>query len=321
MIVPIKLYREPRLRNPTLVAGWPGMGEVAMVAVNYLARKLEAEDFGEIEPFDFYEPMPAVVEKGVIQPPKFPTSKFFFWRNPRSNEDMIIFIGEAQPSRRGYELAGQVLDVAERFGVSKIYTFAAAPAAIHHRAKPKVLAVASDSRLFERLGGYPVTLMGSGHISGMNGMLLGVAAERKIDGVCLLGELPYYTMGIPNPKSSQAVLELLCQLLNIEIDMVDMEAWGKQIEEQVEKVIRSSEQMQRYISSFESSEGPTPEEFRGMAEAIEREVNLRHHIEELFGEASSDRSKVDALKAELDRLGLFQEYQDRFLDLFRKGDQ
>jgi len=231
---------------------------------------------------------------------------------------MIIFIGEAQPSRRGYELADTVLDVAERFGVSRIYTFAAAPASIHHRAKPKVWAVANYSRLLEGLREYPVTLMGGGQISGMNGMLLGVAAERKIEGICLLGELPYYTVGIPNPKSSQAVLELFSQMLGITIDMADMEAWGKQIEEQVERVIKSSEQMQRYVSRFESPEGPAPDEFRGMAEAIEREINLRHHIEELFTEAENDRSKVDQLKAELDRLGMFQEYQDRFLGLFKK---
>ena len=83
-------------------------------------------------------------------------------------------------------------------------------------------------------------------------------------------------------------------------------------------MIKSSEQMQRYVSRFESPEGPAPDEFRGMAEAIEREINLRHHIEELFTEAENDRSKVDQLKAELDRLGMFQEYQDRFLGLFKK---
>ena len=137
MRVPVKLHKEPRLRNPTLIAGWPGMGDVAIVAVNYLARKLEAEEFGEMDPLDFYEPMLTIVEGGIILPTKFPTSKFFFWRNPRSNEDMIIFIGEAQPARRGYELAGQVLDVAERFNVNRIYTFAAAPTAIHHRANKR----------------------------------------------------------------------------------------------------------------------------------------------------------------------------------------
>ena len=44
----------------------------------------------------------------------------------------------------------------------------------------------------------------------------------------------------------------------------------------------------------------------------------RGRVEELFGEASKNRSKSFELKRELDRLGLFKEYEDRFLDLFKK---
>jgi hypothetical protein len=43
----------------------------------------------------------------------------------------------------------------------------------------------------------------------------------------------------------------------------------------------------------------------------------RQRIEGLFGQAAKDRSKAFELKQELDRLGLFKEYEDRFLDLFK----
>ena len=36
--------------------------------------------------------------------------------------------------------------------------------------------------------------------------------------------------------------------------------------------------------------------------------------------ATKDRSKAFELKQELDRLGLFKEYEDRFLDLFKKTE-
>jgi hypothetical protein len=42
-------------------------------------------------------------------------------------------------------------------------------------------------------------------------------------------------------------------------------------------------------------------------------------IEELFARAAKDRSKAFELKQELDRLGLFKQYEDRFLDLFKKA--
>ncbi len=43
------------------------------------------------------------------------------------------------------------------------------------------------------------------------------------------------------------------------------------------------------------------------------------HIEELFMAAEYDHARVEELKQELDRLGVFAEYEDRFLDLFRKA--
>lgn len=44
----------------------------------------------------------------------------------------------------------------------------------------------------------------------------------------------------------------------------------------------------------------------------------RYVIEQLFDEARRERARVSELEAELRRWGLFNEYEDRFLDLFRK---
>ena len=42
-------------------------------------------------------------------------------------------------------------------------------------------------------------------------------------------------------------------------------------------------------------------------------------IEQLFEQAKQDRASAYELKRELDRLGVFKEYEDRFLDLFKKA--
>jgi hypothetical protein len=44
---------------------------------------------------------------------------------------------------------------------------------------------------------------------------------------------------------------------------------------------------------------------------------VRKHIEEMFATARQDRARAYELKQELDRLGLFNEFEDRFLDLFK----
>jgi len=54
--------------------------------------------------------------------------------------------------------------------------------------------------------------------------------------------------------------------------------------------------------------------------AEEEKINSgqRQRIEDLFDQAEKDRSKAFELKQELDRRGVFKEYEDRFLDLFKK---
>ena len=44
----------------------------------------------------------------------------------------------------------------------------------------------------------------------------------------------------------------------------------------------------------------------------------RIRIEQSFERAAADRSRAYELKNELDRLGVFKDYEDRFLDLFRE---
>ncbi|MGE5617770.1 MAG: hypothetical protein ACM3US_00760 [Sphingomonadaceae bacterium] len=54
----------------------------------------------------------------------------------------------------------------------------------------------------------------------------------------------------------------------------------------------------------------------GMDGGLPRAARAR--IEELFREVAGGRVNPNVLKAELDRWGVFREYEDRFLDLFRR---
>jgi hypothetical protein len=71
-------------------------------------------------------------------------------------------------------------------------------------------------------------------------------------------------------------------------------------------MVEDEEEGEGYITETEPEEEAPP-------------VN-RGRVEELFDQAAKDRSKAFELKRELDRLGLFKEYEDRFLDLFKKAE-
>jgi len=49
-------------------------------------------------------------------------------------------------------------------------------------------------------------------------------------------------------------------------------------------------------------------------------LSIKEKIEELFSLAKSDNLKAAELKSELDKWNVYKEYEDRFLDLFKKSD-
>ena len=243
----IEFYRKPVLKSPLMVAAWPGISNVALKAASYLKDRLRAEEFGNIKPFDFFSPAGVLIQDNIVRAPEFPESKFYYWKNKARGNDIIIFIGEAQPVLGQHEFASLVLDVAQRFKVARIYTFAAA--IVPHRSeKPVVWAAATDASLIEELKRYDVILRSDYHIRGLNGLLLGVAKERGIPGICLLGETLQHFAEMENPRASLTVLKVLIEILGIDIDLGELEEQARDADEEMERIAK--ETMTQYIDHF-----------------------------------------------------------------------
>ncbi|MEM2322586.1 MAG: PAC2 family protein, partial [Candidatus Bathyarchaeia archaeon] len=55
MVCEIKMYDRPKLTDPVLIEGLPGIGLVANIAVAYLIKKLNAKLFCEIKSSHFHD--------------------------------------------------------------------------------------------------------------------------------------------------------------------------------------------------------------------------------------------------------------------------
>ena len=136
----ISFSKIPQLNEPYLVAAWPGMGKVAIAAVNYLKEQIHAQYCGEIEEGDFFAPTGALVEKQIISSPVAPYNKFYYYQSSKSKNDIVIFIGSEQPvPHREYAFAKELLRTAQLLGVKKIFTAAAAPSDMHFKETPRML--------------------------------------------------------------------------------------------------------------------------------------------------------------------------------------
>ena len=244
----VKIRARPKLNFPNMLSAWPGVGNVAMIVATYLLKKLDFRDLGELEPSYFFDPVGVLVRDNVVEEPKFPQSKFYYWKNKAGASDLIVFIGEDQPVAKGYELANCVLDVGLRFQVKRVYTCAAALTRIHHTEQPKVWGVATNRQVSEDLKRYDLVRRGNLQISGLNGLLLGVAKERNIDGVCLLGEVPMYATRIQNPMAALAVFKVLIKMLGIEVDIDELAQLATETNERMREV--AAEAMGEYIDYF-----------------------------------------------------------------------
>ena len=217
------LREQPSPESCSLLASWPGIGNVSLLVAKYLKEKLGAEEIGEINPIGFFEPVGILVRDNIVESPSFPKSKFYYWQDDKASKGLLIFIGEEQPSTKGYELINQVLNVAQKLNVNRTYSCAAAVTRIHHSEKSQVWGAATRPELLDELTENGVILQGNLRIAGLNGLILGLSKERGLDGICLLGEVPSFATQISNPKASLAVLEILSNMLEIDVNLDDLE--------------------------------------------------------------------------------------------------
>jgi uncharacterized protein len=93
---------------------------------------------------------------------------------------------------------------------------------------------------------------------------------------------------------------------------------AQQVSDMEQKLGELLVQMQQAIeqqgSGEESSTPPEAAEDEGVG------ADDRERIEQILDQAKQDRALAYELKRELDRLGVFKEYEDRFLDLFKKRE-
>lgn len=315
----IKFLKRPRLKKPFLIVAWPGMGEVAFKAASFLVEKLGAQEFASITAEDFFYLTGSVIQQGIMDIPKLPESKFYFWKNKKGKNDLIVFISNAQPDLSKAESYSQIIvQVAKSFRAEMIISFASMPQPIEHTQDSGVWFAATSQDLCVALEKLGLRKLNEGTISGMNGLFLGVAKREGLKGFCLLGEIPLYTIQIENPKASASVVSALGRILDISIDPSSLTQQSRNMEQEISKLLD-------YLKPASSSgQGPINEDEvekikKALSQLTKLPASVKEKIEQLFVAAQNDLTKAGELKVELDKWNVYKEYEDRFLDLFRKS--
>ena len=236
---PIRIIESPPLHEPILVAAWPGLGLVGLKTVQFLHEQFPSTLLAEIEAPEFFRVAGVKIDAGLLLQPELPSSRFFHVSVPGALHDVLIFIGDDQPAPgKEFAFANLVVDVAQHFGVRRIYTAAAMVTNLNHTQPSRVWAAGTTRHVLEDLPRDGYVELQEGQIGGLNGLLLGVAGMRHIEGCCLLGEIPYYVTNLENPKASAVILSTLASVLHLKLDLSTIEQKAVFVESQIDQAVR-----------------------------------------------------------------------------------
>lgn len=220
------------VKEPILIEGLPGIGNVGKIATDYIIEKIGAKKIYEISSYKFPHCV-FVNEKNLIELPVIE-----IYHKKIKNKSFLFLVGDVQPMDEVtcYEFCDRILDIMQKFKAKEIITIGGV-ATERIPKHPKVYCTGNNKNIIKRYKAKNKiknlnTIVGP--IIGVSGLLIGLAKKRKIAGISLLAETfahPNY-LGI---KSAKEILKILNQKFNLKLKITDLEEEIIDFEEEFKK--------------------------------------------------------------------------------------
>ena len=227
------------------IFGFPGIGNVSKIVVEFLIDKLKAKKVMDIYSTEFPN-LVVVKDDFTIEPPKIEVYKY---------KNILLFNGEVQPSNEvsSYELSDELVKIAKSLGVKEIITIGGI-ALESEPVKPKVYAALIDKKYKKKLEtvGVHFNKKGANIIIGMSGILLFYAKIKKMKGFALLAE----TSGVQGAiglRASKSILDVLSKYLKISISTHDLDNEIKNLKKNENKEKRLQSEIAKYIKPMDGN--------------------------------------------------------------------
>ncbi|MCJ7443723.1 MAG: proteasome assembly chaperone family protein [Methanotrichaceae archaeon] len=240
----IRKIKDVSLTDPILIEGLPGVGHVGKLVADHMVEALKADKIIEIYSPHF-PPKVLVRNNGTIKQVR---NEIYAYKGKENEPDLLLLIGDYQSATNEghYELTGVFLDIAEQYGVKRIFALGGYGTG-QFVDKPTVIGAVNRLELVEEMKQCGVTFHENepgGGIIGASGLLLGLGGLRGIDAICLMGVTSGY---IVDPKTAQEVLRVLSKSLMIDVEMQALEERAKEME----KIIGKLQEMEKAQAPYE----------------------------------------------------------------------
>jgi len=227
MVCSIKIHEKPKLNNPVLIEGLPGIGFVANIAALHLIDELKAKLFAEIFSSSFQD-LAVTTETGST---RAPLNELYYHQNTHGGRDLIIWYGNTQALTTfgQYELCGRVLDIIHEVGCRYLITLGGFKKD-DVKTPPELYVAASDAETINEALSLGAKIM-VGQIFGVAGLLVGLGRIRGFKGFSLLVETP----GVhPDVNAARHALAAVNKFLNLNIDLSRIEVAAEKTQRMLE---------------------------------------------------------------------------------------
>jgi predicted ATP-grasp superfamily ATP-dependent carboligase len=272
---PFKIYAKPELQSSSLIVGWSeDAGKLGPKVTNYLNKKLLSQEFGEIEPANFFSLGGVSVEDDVAQ---FPQSKFYCCQ-----EKNLVIFRSSPPRSEWYKFLNSVLDVAENYcHVREVYTIGSMISLSAHTVPRELLAIANSPEMKVFLREYGLARdvdyeTPPGQRPTVNSFLLWVAKRRNIAGAGLWVPIPFYLVATEDPPSWRKMVGFFDDKFQLGIDLTDLDEEVARQNEKIDQLRIHSPELDGYIRNLESNLGLTQEESEKLVREMEESLKKRN---------------------------------------------
>ncbi|HLD85708.1 MAG TPA: proteasome assembly chaperone family protein [archaeon] len=229
----IKIVEKVKLKNPLLIEGLPGIGNVGRVAAGYLVNELKMTKFAEL-----YSPyfLPLVI---VHEDAEAHVLNCEFYYKKAKDRDIVVVTGDTQSitPEGHYEISMKIIDFAQSIGVKEIITLGGFIEGQGEK-NGHVIGVVNDKKLLKKYKNPSIDFAKQHHIAtivGASGLILGLSKTKDIDALCLLGETPGAPV-LTDPIAADNVLRTLSKIIGIKVDLKRLEKSIAELNEKIRNV-------------------------------------------------------------------------------------
>lgn len=262
-----EIYKTPNLQSPSLIVSWSqDVGQLGSRVVDYLNKKLAAEELGDIKPVPFFSFGGVRIEDDVIH---FPESKFYSCER----NDLLIF-KSSPPSYEQYKFLNSVIDFAQDYcKVKEFYTLGGIVSSMAHTSPRRILTVVNQSELKEVLRKYGLETnmefeTPRGGRPTLSSFLLWVAKRRNLAGVNLLTEVPFYLAAVEDLRAIRYTLWFLDKRFALGVDFGELDLEIEKQNVRIEQLRGQNLEVSKFIEMLESGIALSEEENEKLAKEV-----------------------------------------------------